>query len=286
MDDKTTQGVPAVGFLVMAFTDEKAGDQALQAMKQGKAEGTFYYEEAAVIRQDPAGKVHYAETGDMKAGTGAGVGALIGGIIGIFGGPGGVALGAGAGAAVGAALSHTDAGFRDESLKTMGLALKPGTSAVIAITSEAFLKAVQKQVPIEDTRKFVANLSTEISNKLNEGKNVALGILLSEQGLAFKEIAANEGSAEVVVLAVTQDATLAAAAVMTPDQLNYEVAGATKDGAFVEAGVVTKDGALIVDDVATQEGEAMAVTAILPEETEEKPAAEAGGEAEPKKDEA
>lgn len=38
-------GVPAVGFLVMAFTDEQAGDQALEAMKKGKKEKTFYFEE-------------------------------------------------------------------------------------------------------------------------------------------------------------------------------------------------------------------------------------------------
>src|SRR5215471_10550818 len=142
MDNNTTQGVPAVGFLVMAFTDEKAGDQALQAMIDGKKAKTFYFEDAGVIRQDAAGKVHYKETGDLKTGEGAGVGALIGGVLGIFGGPGGIALGASAGAAIGAAVSHKDAGFRDESLKTMGLALKPGTSAVVAITSDAFLKAV------------------------------------------------------------------------------------------------------------------------------------------------
>jgi hypothetical protein len=35
-----------------------------------------------------------------------------------------------------AAASHSDASFRDESLKTVGLALKPGTSAIVAITSK------------------------------------------------------------------------------------------------------------------------------------------------------
>jgi uncharacterized membrane protein len=260
------QGVPAVGFMVMAFTDETAGDQALQAMIQGKKEKTFYFEEAAVIRQDAAGKVHYKETGDIKSGKGAGIGALIGGIIGIFGGPGGVVLGAGAGAAVGAAVSHGDAGFRDESLNTVGLALRPGTSAVVAITSGAFLKAVQKQVPVENIREFVKNLSQEISNRLNAGKSMALGVILTEGGLAMKEVAVDERSTEVIVMAVNQDAALTASAVVTADGAAYEVAGATKDAAFMEAGVVTKDGAVIVDNVVTKDGEVMTVTGILPEE--------------------
>lgn len=260
------QGVPAVGFLVMAFTEETAGDQALQAMIKGKKEMTFYFEEAAVIRQDSAGKVHYHETGDIKSGKGAGIGALIGGIIGIFGGPGGVALGAGAGAALGAAMSHGDAGFRDESLNTVGLALKPGTSAVVSITSEAFLKAVQQQVPVENIRAFVKNLAQEISNRLNEGKSLALGVILTESGLAAKEVAVDEKSAEVIVLAVDRNAALTAAAVVTADEVDYEIAGVTKDAAFVEAGVVTKDGAVILDDVTTREGEVLTVTAVVPEE--------------------
>lgn len=266
------QALPAVGFMVMAFTEEMAGDQALQAMIQGKKEKTFYFEEAAVIRQDATGKVHYQETGDIKTGSGAGIGALIGGILGIFGGPGGVALGAGAGAALGAAMSHGDAGFRDESLNTVGLALKPGTSAVISITSKAFLKAVQKQVPVENTREFVKNLSQEISTKLNEGKSLALGVTLTEAGLAMQEVAVNEKSTEVIVMTVTQDAAFTASAVVTEDGAVYEVAGATKDAAFLEAGVVTKEGAVIVDEVATKEGEVATVTVIVPEGEKELPA--------------
>jgi len=226
MSSNTTQGRPAVGFLVLAFTDEKAADKALKEMDKGKKAKTFYYEEAAIIRQDAAGKVHYKETGDLKTGEGAGVGALVGGIMGILGGPGGVALGATAGAAIGAAVSHKDQGFRDESLKTVGLALKPGTSAVVAISSHDFLKAVQKQVSVEDTRMFVANLSREISNKLNEGKSLALGILLAEDGLAFEEVAVDEKSADVIVLAVTKDAALTVKATITPDEANDQAAGA------------------------------------------------------------
>ena len=134
MSDSQQQGIPPVGFMVAAFLDEMAADQALDAMKKAKAQGQFYFEDAAVIRQDAQGKVHYHETGEMAKGKGAGIGALVGGIVGVLGGPVGVALGAGVGAAVGAAASG-DKGFRNESLGTVGVALKPGTSAIVAITS-------------------------------------------------------------------------------------------------------------------------------------------------------
>jgi uncharacterized membrane protein len=266
MNDTKNQGTPAVGFLIMAFTEEKAGDEALKAMQAARQQKRFYFENAAVIRQDTTGKVHYRETGDMKTGKGAGVGALIGGVIGIFGGPAGVALGASTGGAIGAAAAHKDAGFRDESLKTVGQAMKPGTSAVAAITNVAFLRDLQKQTDVEAIRAFVDKLAAEISAKLNEGKNVALGILLSESGLVFKEVAANENSAEVISLAITDEAVVAGAALATADRLDYGVMAATSDAVMTETGTVTKEGAVIVDDVVTREGESVVVTAVVPEE--------------------
>jgi uncharacterized membrane protein len=244
-------------------------------MKEAKKQKTFYFEDAAVIRQDAAGKVHYQETGDMRMGKGASAGALIGGILGILGGPAGVAAGAAAGAALGAAASHGDAGFRDESLKTVGLALKPGTSAVTAITSGAFLKALQQEVSIEDIRAVVSGLAAKISDRLNEGKSVALGLILAESGLVYKEVAVDEHSAEVVGLAMTDEAVVAGAALVTEEGVAYQVAAATAEGAVSELGVVTQEGAVFVDEVVTADGAAVAATAILPEgEAEAEPPAE------------
>lgn len=251
MSETQSQGVPAVGFLVMAYTEEAAADEALKEMKEAKKQKQFYYEEAAVIRQDADGKVHYHETGDMRTGRGAGAGALIGGVLGILGGPAGVALGAGAGAAIGAAAAHGDAGFKDSSLETVGTALKPGTSAVTAITSSAFLKALHKQVDPAEIAGAVNNLSAEISRNLDAGKSMALGIILAEEGIAVKEVAVSEDSAEVFGLAVTDEGVVAGAALVTEDEVDYEVAVATEDGTAVEAGVITEDAAVIVDYVET-----------------------------------
>jgi uncharacterized membrane protein len=265
MSNSQQQGIPAVGFLVVAFTDERAADQALDAMKEAKKQKKFYFEDAAVIRQDAKGKVHYHETGDMKAGKGASIWALVGGVLGILGGPAGVAAGAGAGAAVGAAVAAPDKGFRNEGLKTVGVALKPGTSAIAAITSHDFLKAVQKEVPIENIRASISNLAAELSARLSENKSVAIGLLLTEAGLAVKEIAANEETLEVVGAVITADVVAVGAAVATAEGVAYKVAVATEEGAAVEAGVITDEGAVIVNAVA------------VPEEAKEAKEAEAPG---------
>ena len=265
------EGIAAVGFLVMAFTDEMAADQALDAMNTAKKQQTFYFEDAAVIRQDTNGKVHYRETGDMGTGKGAGIGALVGGVLGILGGPAGVALGAGAGAAIGGAIAHGDKGFRNESLNTVGTALMPGTSAIAVITSRDFLKAVQQNVPIENIRAAISNLATELSNQLAVGKDVAIGLLLTEGGLAIKKIAVDENSAEVVGAVITADGMIAGAAVITAEGAAYEIGVATAEGAVVEAGVITPE-------VAATPAEA---PAAAPEASAEvKPTAESSGQAE------
>jgi uncharacterized membrane protein len=255
------QGVPAVGFLVVAFTDEYAADQALDAMKAAKKQQQFYFEDAAVIKQDLQGKVKYHETGDMSGGKGAGIGALVGGVIGILAGPAGVVVGAGAGAAVGAAIASADKGFKNESLGTIGVALRPGTSAVAMITSHDFLKAVQQQVPIEDIRTVVSNLSAELSAQLAAGKSVAIGLLLTADGLAFKEIAADAVSTSVVGAVITGDAVVAGAAVATADGVAYKAVGATAEGAVGVAGVATDEGAAELD------------VAAVPDDAPAKPAA-------------
>ena len=129
----------------------------------------------------------------------------------------------------------------------------PGTSAVAVITSDDFLKAMQQQVPIEDIRTVVSNLASELSAQLAAGKSVAIGLLLTEDGLAIKEIAADAEGAQVVGAVITDDAVAVGAAVATADGVAYEGAIETADGVAAEEGVVTDDGAVVVDAVVPAE---------------------------------
>jgi uncharacterized membrane protein len=209
--------VAGVGILVAAFPDENAGDEALKVLKQARKQKQVYFEDAAVIRQDAEGGVHYHETGDMSTGKGAGAGAIVGGVIGILGGPAGMVIGAGAGALIGGALAHGDAGFDDKGLEQLGVALKPGTSAVALVTSNAFLHVLRREADDAQLREALGNIGAELSARLEEGKSVALGMALTEEGIAVQEVAADDKTAEVIGIIVTEDGVLAGEAVVAEE---------------------------------------------------------------------
>ena len=277
------QTIAGVGILVAAFPTEDGGVQALKALKQAKKEKKIHFADAAIVSQDAEGGVHYHETKDMSTGKGAGVGALVGGVIGILGGPGGIVVGAGAGALLGGIFAHGDAGYDDDSLEQLATALKPGTSAIALVSSGKFLHIVRKSVSDEDMREALKNLSAELVSKLDENKAVALGLLMTEEGLIMKEVAANDDVVEVIGVVATEDGVLSGAAVATEDgaayavvaetedATAYEVGVATEEGSAVEHGVVTEDGA-VIEGAAVTEDEAIAGTAVITpvEEEEEK----------------
>jgi uncharacterized membrane protein len=212
-----SEGVAGVGMFLAAYVDELAAEQVLENMKQAKKSGDIYYEDAAVIRQDAKGKVHIKETGDMSSGKGAGIGALIGGVIGLVAGPEGVVLGAGAGAAVGGLAAHHDAGFSKESLKEIGGSLLPGTSALAATTSQAFVEAVRKQVPEEDTLSVARSLATAIQDRLQARQDTLFGLLITEEGIAATEVTSSPSELAVFGIAATEDAAAVGGAVATDE---------------------------------------------------------------------
>jgi uncharacterized membrane protein len=224
-----TQEVRGVGFVVAAFDNEEAAEQVLKAMKQAKKDGQMYYEAAAIVRKDDDGDIHYHESGDMSTGKGAGIGALVGGAIGLLGGWAGVALGAGAGALVGGLFAHGDAGFDNKRLKELGAALKPGTSAVVAITSKDFLDAFQKQVSGEDIWNLLSSISSSISDSLAVGQDTVIGIAITDQGIAVGKVAADDEVAQVMSVAVTEEGAVATAAVATDEGVDVATVEVTPE---------------------------------------------------------
>lgn len=224
-ETNTDQGVTGVGLLVAAYVDELAADQNLEALKQAKKSGDFYYDDAAVIRSDAKGKVHIKETGDMSAGKGAGVGALIGGVVGLLAGPVGVA--AAAGAAIGAIAAHHDAGFGKDSLKEIGSALPPGSSALVVTTSKEFVEAVRKEAPVDARLSFASDIAREINERLTARQDILMAMVLTEDGVAATEV------------------------VSSPSGLAVFGIAASDEGVVAFAGVVTEEGAAMVEAAAT-----------------------------------
>ncbi|NHZ71779.1 MAG: DUF1269 domain-containing protein [Aquificales bacterium] len=266
----SVQQTEGIGLLVAAFTQEEAGKAVLKAMKKAKKEKKIYFDAAAVITQDTDGDVHYSETDDMTTGTGAGWGAMVGGVIGILGGPLGIVAAAGAGALIGGIAAHGDAGFSDDSLKQLGTALTPGTSAVITVSNKDFLKMLREEVSEEDMRVAIGNLSEQIGAQLKDGKDVVRALFITEEGVFVQQVAADHDTVQVITAAVTADGVVVGEAVATPERAAYQVAVATEDGVVTETAVVTEDDAAVIDTVTTEEGTvAIGEAVVAVDESEE-----------------
>ena len=223
----------------------------MKNLKEAKKQGQFYYESAATIKKEADGDVHYHESGDMSTGEGAGIGAIIGGVIGILGGPVGIALGAGAGAAIGAIAAHGDAGFRDSSLKEIGTSLRPGSSALMIITSKDFLHEFRKQVSDDDLYPLMQAVGSSIADAQVQGKDMLLGFVLTDQGVAVQRLAFDDTSAEVFGAVVTDEGVTVGQAYADESGVVYQVGVADDSGAAVETGATNDQGAVVVDQVAT-----------------------------------
>ncbi len=169
-----------VELVVAAFTDEMGADRALEALKQAKKEKLISIRDAAVITCDAANKVHIKETADMRGGKGAGIGALVGGAVGLLFPPAILATTA-VGAAVGGlgAKLH-DAGFRDERLKEIGAALKPGTSAIVAVIEHVWVEEIERELAAEGGQLVRQAIKEDVAQQLEAGQGVAYSALVDE----------------------------------------------------------------------------------------------------------
>ena len=216
MSSDSDQGVAGVGLFVAGYTGQGDADVTFNAMKQAKDNGTFYYDDAAVVSRDAGGNVDIKEHGDMSTGKGAEIGALIGGVIGILGGPAGVAIGAGAGAAIGGIASHSDAGFNNQTLEKIGGALPHGTSALAVTTSKDFVEQVRDAETDQEAMTMAQDIADEISSNLNAGQDVLMAMVLTEDGVAATKVVSSPDAVAVFGVAAT-DAGATAGGVVADD---------------------------------------------------------------------
>lgn len=201
-----------VQIIVAAFNDENAASEALEQLKEAKKEKLIGIIDAAIIRRDEQNKLHIKETADMSGGKGAAVGGVLGGILGLIGGPAGIALGAAAGAAVGGvAAKAIDAGIPNERLEEIGEALKPGTSAIVAIIEHKWVQQAQDQLAQAGADVMTAALKADIAEQLAAGKDVTYTALATDEGMAAVRLV-GDGEQAPVPAADTAEAPAASAA--------------------------------------------------------------------------
>jgi uncharacterized membrane protein len=256
-----------VQVVVAAFQDEKGADEALKELKRAKWAGVIGIQDAAVVRRDEKNKLHIKETGDWGGGKGAVVGGLLGGAIGLLAGPvGWIGL---TGAVIGGlAAKLRDSGIPDERLETLGEALKPGTSAIVAIIEHKWVEEYENMVAEEGARVLTQAISDDIAAQLEEGGEVKYTAVSTDEAVAISREAVSEDKVEIGGLILTEDGLAFKQAVATEEGIVARRGVITDEGAVVEGAVVTEEGAVLGTKVITDEGVAAAAVVITPEEGE------------------
>ena len=171
-----------------------------------------------------------------------------------------------------------DAGFRDSGLEQIGAALRPGSSAVMVITSKKFLKEFRKQVNDADFWPMMRAVGESISEAQVEGQQMVLGVVLTEEGLVVKRLAFDETTAQVFGFAVTDEGVAAGEAYADETGVIYQVGAATAEGFQLQTGVVTDEGAVIVNETTPAGSDETTVEVLAAVPDEEAAALEAGSD--------
>jgi uncharacterized membrane protein len=222
-----------VQLLVAAFTDEDAADTVFNQLKEAKKEKLIHIQDVAVIKRDQDSKIHINEPKDWKAGKGAGVGAVIGAALGIITGPG-VVLTTAAGAAIGGlAAKLRDAGFPDDQLRQVGEALKPGTSAIVAIIEHTWVADLEQEMQAQGAQVMRQEIAADITKQLEAGRDVSYSAIATEGAATVQRVSAGENDAQIDSATITQDSLSATSATATAEGITGTTVIATDQGAAV-----------------------------------------------------
>lgn len=194
-----------VELIVAAFQDEQGADRALKTLQQAKKQRLIGIQNAAVIRRDKNDKLHISETADWSGGKGAAVGAIVGGAIGLIFPPSVLAAGA-VGAAVGGLGARLrDSGFPDQHLKEIGAALKPGTSAIVAVVEHTWVADLESELAAQGAKTVREAITADIAEQLEQGRNVAYTATSTGDTLSVSRATAGKDSAEMGNVTMTDE---------------------------------------------------------------------------------
>ncbi len=259
--------VPIQG-IVAAFQDEKAADEALYELKEAKWAGLIGIQNAAVLRRDEKNKLHIKETGDWGGGKGAVAGAVLGGFIGLLAGPVGW-LGVTGAVIGGLAAKLRDSGFSDERLKQLGGSLQPGTSAIVAVIEHKWVAELEKEMAEAGADVMTQELSADIAQQLESGREVAYTALATQDAVAAKRTVVGEDEADVSGFVLTEDGLVAGEVVASEDGIAAHRLVATEEGTAEQAVVATEEGVIAAGYVATEEGTVAGVAVGVPEDEQD-----------------
>lgn len=220
-----------VELIVAAFQDEEGAEEALKELKQAKREHLIGIKDAAVIRRDENDKVHIKDVRDVGGGKGAVAGAVFGTAIALLSGPAGIVLGGAVGALVGGLTAKAvDMGLPNKRLKELSEALKPGTSAIVAVIEHKWVTQIEDAMAEAGAAVMREALKADISQQLEAGKEVSYSSVESEEGMSISRTAGDDESLEISNLSVGEDGLVAEATVINKQGIVKQGLMLTQDG--------------------------------------------------------
>jgi len=154
--------------IVAAFDGMDSAKEAFDDLKQLEKEKSIKIENAAILRKDHDSKLHIRDVKDMTGTRGVVLGGVTGAIVGVIAGPvGWVALG---GAAIGGLVAKLkDGGFDNSRLEQWGDKLQPGTSALVAVVDDIWVRDVEAALKEEARDVMTLEISDDIAAQLADG---------------------------------------------------------------------------------------------------------------------
>jgi uncharacterized membrane protein len=213
---KVSQDVP-VQLVIAAFQNEEGADEALNELKAAKWAGLIGIKDAAVVRKDQKGKLHIKETGDMGGGKGAVIGGLVGATLGLLTGPIGAVAIAG-GVVGGLAAKLRDGGFPDDKLNQLGDALRPETSAIVAVVEHKWVRELEKELEDESKEVFTQAISADIATQLAEGREVSYSALEAAGRVSIDREAVGEDQVQLDHIEASDEGVVGVSAVVTTEE--------------------------------------------------------------------
>jgi uncharacterized membrane protein len=227
-----------VQIIVAAFQDENGAEAALKELQAAKKARYIQIDNAAVIRRDADNKVHIKDTRDMGGGKGAVIGGIVGGVIGVLFPPSILVSGAIGAAAGGLIAKFSDGGFPDSRLKEIGEALKPGSSAIVAVIEHVWVAEAEAELQAAGAQVFVDTVKADIAEQLAAGKDVSYSVLATDEALSLDRAAGNQDEVQVDNLTLTEDAVTASSITANAEGAKVAAMAATAEGAVAISGTI------------------------------------------------
>lgn len=220
-----------IQLIVAAFKTEDGAEETLKTLKEAKKEHLIRIKDAAIIRRDARDKIHIKDVRDVGGGKGSVAGALFGVGIALLTGGAGIVLSGAAGALVGGLTAKTvDMGLPNKRLKELGSALKPGTSAIVAILELRWVAEMEQALQEAGAQVVMEGLKADIAAQLEAGHEILYTAQGDESSLEVDRLAGDEETLELSSLVVDPDGVSARAAVITKDGVAAQAINLTEAG--------------------------------------------------------